>query len=71
MPVITASTLKVVKPLALGDTASVIVADMTWFAAIVADSLFQLIVRGPFAVEGFQFDNDRLRVSCVLPTFLM
>jgi hypothetical protein len=63
VPVITALTLKLVKPLALEDTESVMVADRTWFAAIVAPSLFQVMVIGPLAVVGFQFVFVKLNVA--------
>ncbi len=62
MPVITASTVKLVKPPAVEETESVSVADITWFTASVVFSLFQLTVIGPFAVVGFQFDTDKLNV---------
>ena len=65
-----ASTLKVVKPVALEDTESVTVADITWFTAKVAPSLFQVTLTGPLAAAGFQFITDRLNVTGEAPTFL-
>jgi hypothetical protein len=70
VPVITASTLKVVKPVALEDTESVTIADITWFTAKVAPSLFQVTLTGPLAAAGFQFTTDRLNVTGEAPTFL-
>ena len=61
--VILASTLNVVRLVALEDTESVMVADRTWFAAIVEPSLFQAMVIGPLADVGFQFVFVKLSVA--------
>ena len=71
MPVITASTLNVVKLVALDDTERARVADMTWFTVSVVPSLFQLMVIGPLAVVGVQFVFDRVNVAWEVPAFLM
>jgi hypothetical protein len=70
VPVMTASTLNVVRLVTLEDTESVTVADRTWFAASLAPSLFHVMVIGPFAVGGFQFVFVRLSVTWELPMFL-
>ena len=71
MPVITASTLNVVNPLAVDRTFSVIDAAVTWPADNCVPSWLQLAVTCPFAAAGLQFVAEKLSVTGVVPMFFM
>ncbi len=63
-------TLKFVTSVIPEDTVSVSTAEVDCPAVRLVPALFQVIVIGPLAEVGFQFDVDILSVNVTVPVFL-